>query len=380
MRVIEQHNWKDSGVLGLDGEPMSQSLIDKSIEQVEEAVGLQKLDDTENTNDAVFAKYARALVHQALGSPGSQKEFESILEQLELCDRDDLYLSVTVTIHRIVKAVSSGNAAAFREYLPSLQDMLNLGEYGRLFYDGWWKFNYQHCIKSDPWKTIFHEFANGNLKPEGYKEVSRPTVHRNQSSVKDTNTSAQPVKPASSTAQASRSVPAQTASQEKPTATTPSAPLKPPPAGWQRKVTGNGQAYFFNHNTKTCHWAKWQDESGDCELRFADNGRPYILNHTTNTQKWFDPQNAVNTVGQPQYTDSRPISRVLSVPASFGRPSAIPAQHVLRPAMQPPAHVGHSSHGSHFAEQLAKMVVKEVVKDVVDAEFKDLMGNSGGGW
>jgi WW domain len=378
MRLLEQCNWKDSGAVGLNGEPVSQKLIDESAEQIEEAVGLQKLGDIENAKEAGFAEYARALVHRALDFPGSKQKFESILEQLELCDRDDLYLSGVVTILRVVNAVSSSNATAFRGYLPPLQDILNLGEYGKLFYDGWWKQNYQLCIKTDLWKTICHEFLNGNLKPEGHREIGK-----SQPSVKDT-TPVAPIQSASSPEPASRSVPPQTTPQIKQTADTSPAPSKPLPAGWERKVNENGQAYFINHNTKRSHWAKWHGESGECELRFAGNGRPYVMNHATQTQSWFDPNNPATNASIPKANDPSPrphVSRVQSVPASYGHSPAGPAQRALGPhvvATQRPAHVRHStSHGPSFAEQLTKMVVKEVVKDVVSAEFNNI---SGGGW
>jgi hypothetical protein len=285
-----------------------------------------------------------------------------------------------------------------------LQEMLNLGEFGRLFHEAWWQNIYEHCAKNEPWKTICNEFIGGRLKPEGYKEIGQPTADRpSQTLVRKASGSTRSVRSSTgsisqpSTAQTTtqppigtappttvQSVPhppiqtppqtiVQTAPQSRQPTTqpisTPPATSTPLPSGWERRVDGSGREYFFNHATNTSHWAKWSDSTGNCEVKFAGNGRPYVFNHTTKASTWLDAVNTTTTArtveaGNVSPTQP-PLTHVQSAPASTGH-SSQSTQRSTEPQAAGANKNDHrgQSQGSQVKKELTNAFVKGAVRGV----------------
>ncbi|GMH51021.1 hypothetical protein TrST_g8569 [Triparma strigata] len=88
--------------------------------------------------------------------------------------------------------------------------------------------------------------------------------------------------------------------------------FQPLPAGWEMKMTAQGQPYYVNHNTQTTQWTRpvyraaaapqrpgmagmRQQSQGivlprGWELKRAPDGRPYYVDHNTGTTHWTPPQ------------------------------------------------------------------------------------------
>ena len=303
MRITEQCTWGDSKVTDLDGEPASAELIAKSVEQSEEAVRLHEMSYIEAEQGAVAARYVRAMVYQSIGLQGSRQALDRIQEQVELCNRDDLYLSLMATTRRVGHVTRYGDVNAFRSCISEVREMLNLGEYGKLFHDGWWKKQYQYLVKVEPWKSIcLEELTHGKFQPVGWREMGQSTVPSSPSSTRQHITPTTPILSTSPTGKGRRVSPNETAppktytnSETGNTSPTPVMP-KALPTGWEKRVSDEGAAYFVNRTMKTSYWANWHEESGNCELRFSESGKPYVVNHTTKTSKWFDPRTAASTM------------------------------------------------------------------------------------
>lgn len=434
LRAVGQYSWKGEKIMTLDEQPVSEQAVEILFKQVRDAVDMTH---GESTKEAAFSRLIFAFICKRVGVAQEEQSFEKVLEQYELCDRDDLYLSRLIALFRLRHIRTAGNVAAFRASLPTLQKMLCLGEYGRMLYDRWWEHEYRNYYgKTDPWKTACLDFKHADFKPKRYSDVFQDPVYSSssQSLVNHTGrpTPAQMMSPAQVVSQPapahsdrsstnhlprpskeSRSdSPVKAPSQQTPVEPKPkerphtgraerthtstqipesSAPLqKVLPPNWERRVDEKGQVFFLNHDTHTIHRQRWQEEAGICELLFAENGKAYVLNHGTNVSTWLDsysPSARKHKPGSDKSSSRPPLTHIVSAPASTTHSSPASIRRTSEQAAtteRPPHHAHHPPNGARrFARQLANTFIREAVRDVtqvVNTDVTNAINNFGGGW
>lgn len=157
-RVVEMCNWYAGRVEDLNGGPVAAATKLTAIELIREA---NRIHEENATSNGLAVMYVHALVRRGLVLPQAQESWVKACGNLKLLDRDDLYFSVKGLTQRLFQAITSNDPVAVRSCLPALDEMLGLGEFGKIFYDKWWKQEEQKLMKTDLWmKACDTEFSN----------------------------------------------------------------------------------------------------------------------------------------------------------------------------------------------------------------------------
>ena len=149
LRVIEMCSWCSDRVDDANGGPVAAPTKLKAIELSQEAIRIHNEFSTEN-GPAVM--YVRAMVRRSLLLPRAQETWVTACADLRLLDRDDLYFSLKSITQQLFRAISSGDVSALRDCLPALDETLSLGEWGKIFYDKWWRAEELKIAKTSLWR------------------------------------------------------------------------------------------------------------------------------------------------------------------------------------------------------------------------------------
>jgi len=149
LRVAEQCQWGPNGVKDIYNSPASETLKQSGFRSSKSALSIHE-DNATSNGPAV--NFTHAMVRRSLGYSLTQGEWANVCKALPKIDRDDLYFSMKGLTQAIFQAVSTDNAAALRECLPALNETLSLGEWGKIFYDKWWKGEEQNLVGTALWK------------------------------------------------------------------------------------------------------------------------------------------------------------------------------------------------------------------------------------
>ena len=174
LRVIEGCDWYPDKVEDLQGGPPQKELIDKFIQMTDHAVRILETGGPET--GVAAAHYVRAMVRRSLRLSKWQESWEAACNKLDLLDRDDLYFSLQILTDRITDATKKNDAAKLKACIPALEETLNLGEWGKLFYEKWWRNEERNLSKLELWRKVRDEEGLSRpLKPAGWREINMQT-------------------------------------------------------------------------------------------------------------------------------------------------------------------------------------------------------------
>src|SRR5271155_2934779 len=148
-RVTEQGHWLPDRVESPNGGPASEGLKQNSIRQCQEAINIHEEFATPN---GASLQFVYAMVKRSLGYSNTSEIWDVACHELPLLDRDDLYFSMKSLTQRLFKAVVSRDVNGLRMSLPALNETLSLGEWGKMFYDKWWRAEEAKLVKTDLWR------------------------------------------------------------------------------------------------------------------------------------------------------------------------------------------------------------------------------------
>ena len=149
LRVAEQCQWRPDGVKDIHNGPASETLKQSGFRSSKSALSIHEENATSN---GPAVNFTHTMVRRSLGYSLAPGEWANVCKALPKLDRDDLYFSMKGLTQAIFRAVSTDNAAALRECIPALNETLSLGEWGKIFYDKWWKGEEQNLVGTVIWK------------------------------------------------------------------------------------------------------------------------------------------------------------------------------------------------------------------------------------
>ena len=157
-RIIEMCNWYADRVEDVNGGPVTAATKLAAMELSKETIRIHEENATSNGRAVL---YVHAMVRRSLVLPQAEENWVKACGDLKLLDRDDLYFSLKALTQQLFLAITSNDPIAVRSCLPALDETLGLGEWGKMFYDKWWKAEEQKLMKSDLWmKACDTEFSN----------------------------------------------------------------------------------------------------------------------------------------------------------------------------------------------------------------------------
>ena len=177
--LSEMCNWYSDRVEDLNGGPVAPATKLHAIELSKQAVHIHEENATSNGRAVMFV---HAMVRRSLGLPQAQENWVKACGDLKLLDRDDLFFSLKALTQQLFRAITSNDPIAVRSCLPALDETLGLGEWGKIFYDKWWKAEEQKLIKSGLWmKACNTEFSNLRTPVAGRSTLSISTYSQSES-------------------------------------------------------------------------------------------------------------------------------------------------------------------------------------------------------
>jgi hypothetical protein len=177
--ISEMCNWYSDRVEDLNGGPVAPAIKLQAIELSREAVQIHEENATSN---GTAVMYVHAMVRRSLKLPQAQENWVKACGDLKLLDRDDLFFSLKALTQHLFRAITSKDPIAVRSCLPALDETLGLGEWGKIFYDKWWKAEEQKLIKSSLWmKACNSEFSNLQIPVAGQPTLSTSTYGQSAS-------------------------------------------------------------------------------------------------------------------------------------------------------------------------------------------------------
>ena len=177
LRVSEQAIWLVERVEDVHGGPASQGLKQASIRQINEAVAIHEEFITSN---GASVNFVHAVVRRGLGYIKAQEEWDEACDRVPSLDRDDIYFSLKAITQKLFRAINSHDVSALRATIPALQETLELGEWGKLFYDKWWRQEEQNILGTDLWKQASSGISyasRGHDQTEIHRSNSTPVGH-----------------------------------------------------------------------------------------------------------------------------------------------------------------------------------------------------------
>lgn len=180
LRVSEQAVWLVECVEDAHGGPASQALKQASIRQINEAVAIH---EQLLTSNGPSVNFVHAVVRRGLGYIKAQEEWDEACDMVPSLDRDDLYFSLKAITQKLFRAINSQDVSDLRATIPALQETLGLGEWGKLFYDKWWRGEEQSLRSTDLWKNACSGMAYtspGHGHTEIHRSMSMPAGQSTQ--------------------------------------------------------------------------------------------------------------------------------------------------------------------------------------------------------
>ena len=178
LHVAEQCQWQPNGVKTIYNGPVSETVKQNAFRSTKSAISLHEENATSN-GPAVH--FTHVMVRRSLGYSLAEGEWANACKAVPNLDRDDLYFSMKSLTQAIFRAVFTDDATALRECLPALNETLSLGEWGKIFYDKWWKGEEHNLVGTAIWRKACVGIWAGPFMPDKRSvSTSPPIQHANQ--------------------------------------------------------------------------------------------------------------------------------------------------------------------------------------------------------
>ena len=171
LRVAEQALWYADRVEDVHGDPASEALKQTSIRLIKEAYSIHENFATQN---GAAVNFVYATVRRSLGY-SQEDSWNKVCAALPSLDRDDLYFSMKGITQKLARAINARDVPALRACLPALNETLSLGEWGKMFYDKWWRQEEQRLRNTDLWKQANAEISTPSHSQSNMAKVDRST-------------------------------------------------------------------------------------------------------------------------------------------------------------------------------------------------------------
>jgi hypothetical protein len=184
IRVSEWCIWQPNGVKDIYNAPASETIKQKGFHSSKAALSMHE--EAATTNGAAV-NFTHTMVRRSLGYSLGEGEWLKVCKALPNLDRDDLYFSLKGLTQSIFRAVSMDDAVGLRECLPALNETLSLGEWGKIFYDKWWKTEERKLVGSGIWRRACVGIWSAPFMPEMRSVSTRPPLQHAYTSPPSSN-------------------------------------------------------------------------------------------------------------------------------------------------------------------------------------------------
>jgi hypothetical protein len=179
IRILQQCHWRSGEVLDLNNEPASTEVKQQALRDIQEAVNLNELSEGSKRNEGLLY-YALYRVRAGLGVP-CERNWEDACAHLELVDSNDLYVTLPFLVDNLKRALTSDDCIAIRKNIVAIKEAISLGEWGQMFYSGFWKKSEPIFQQWDTWKTEWMRAMGGSEAQVKKKNTDSGHVERVQS-------------------------------------------------------------------------------------------------------------------------------------------------------------------------------------------------------
>jgi hypothetical protein len=163
IRVSELCVCQPGAVKDINNAPASDTVKQKGFHSSKSALSMHE--EAATTNGAAV-NFTHTMVRRSLGYSLGEGEWLKVCKALPNLDRDDLYFSLKGLTQSVFRAVSMDDAVGLRECLPALNETLSLGEWGKIFYDKWWKAEEGKLVGSALWRRACVGIWSAPFMPE----------------------------------------------------------------------------------------------------------------------------------------------------------------------------------------------------------------------
>lgn len=179
IRILQQCYWRPGQVLDLNNEPVSQEFKHQALRDIQAALNLNELSDETKRNEGLLY-YTLYRVRAGLGLP-CDRNWDDACAHLKLVDSNDLYVTLPFLVDSLKKALTSEDNIAIRTGIAAIKEAISLGEWGQMFYSGFWKISEPVFQKWDTWKTEWSRAMGGSEAQVKESNIHSDHIQRVQS-------------------------------------------------------------------------------------------------------------------------------------------------------------------------------------------------------
>jgi hypothetical protein len=179
IRILQQCHWRSGEVLNLNNEPASTEVKHQALRDIQEAINLNELSEESKRNEGLLY-YALYRVRTGLGLP-CERNWEDACAHLELVDSNDLYVTLPFLVDNLKRALTSDDSVVIQKSIAAIKEAMSLGEWGQMFYSGFWKKSEPVFQQWDTWKTEWTRAIGGSEAQVKEKDTDSDHIERVQS-------------------------------------------------------------------------------------------------------------------------------------------------------------------------------------------------------